>query len=119
MKYSQLSQGTNPLAMWKAFQTTLAVRELADFALLLLGMSVNQAGLEHNFLDLKIKKTRLRNHLKLPRLEKMAKVSIIMQNSPVLVTSYPTRLAPTFICHRRKPVLLKSVQNRRIMMTAS
>jgi hypothetical protein len=39
-------------------------------------MSVNQAGLEHNFSDLKIKKTCLRNRLKLPRLEKMAKVWI-------------------------------------------
>jgi hypothetical protein len=89
MKYSKLSQGTNPLAMWKAFQTMPAVRELANFALLLLGMSVNQAGLERNFSDLKIKKTQLRSRLKLPRLEKMAKVSIVMQNSPVLVTSYP------------------------------
>lgn len=55
---------------------TPSVRELADFALRLLGMSVNQAGLERNFSDLKIKKTRLRNRLKLPRLEKMAKVRI-------------------------------------------
>ena len=69
-------QGTNPLAMWKAFRTMPAVCELADFALLLLGMSVNQAGLERNFSDLKIKKTRLRNRLKLARLEKMSKVCI-------------------------------------------
>jgi hypothetical protein len=38
-------------------------------------MSVNQAGLERSFSDLKIKKARLRNRLKLPKLEKMAKVS--------------------------------------------
>ncbi|GLB43927.1 hypothetical protein LshimejAT787_1501110 [Lyophyllum shimeji] len=37
-------------------------------------ISVNQAGLERSFSDLKIKKTRLRNRLKLPKLEKMAKV---------------------------------------------
>ncbi len=51
--------------------------ELADFATLLLSMSVNQAGLECSFSDLKIKKTRLRNRLKLPRLEKMAKVRVL------------------------------------------
>ena len=39
--------------------------------------SVNQAGLERSFSDLKIKKTRLRNRLTLPRLEKMAKVGIL------------------------------------------
>ncbi len=61
--------------MWKGFLGTPAVAELADFAILLLGMSVNQAGLERNFSDLKIKKTRLRNRLKLPKLEKMARVS--------------------------------------------
>jgi hypothetical protein len=65
--------------MWKAFLTTASAYELADFAILLLSISVNQAGLERNFSDLKIKKTRLRNRLKLPRLEKMAKVSIILK----------------------------------------
>jgi len=50
--------------------------KLANFAPLLLSMSVNQAGLERSFSDLKIKKTWLQNHLKLPRLEKMAKVRI-------------------------------------------
>ena len=61
--------------MWKGFLGTPAVAELADFAILLLGMSVNQAGLERSFSDLKIKKTHLRNRLKLPKLEKMARVS--------------------------------------------
>lgn len=63
--------------MWKAFLNTPSVFELADFAILLLSMSVNQAGLERSFSDLKIKKTRLRNRLKLPKLEKMAKVTIM------------------------------------------
>jgi hypothetical protein len=61
--------------VWKGFLGTPAVAELADFAMLLLGMSVNQAGLERNFSDLKIKKTRLQNRLKLSKLEKMARVS--------------------------------------------
>ena len=74
-------KGTNLLAMWKAFLTTPTIHELTDFALLVLGISVNQAALEHKFLDLKIKKTRLRNHMKLPRLEKMAKVHISIENS--------------------------------------
>ena len=67
-------QGENPVAMWEVFRHTQSTTQLADFAIRLLGMSVNQAGLERNFSDLKIKKTRLRNRLKLPKLEKMAKV---------------------------------------------
>jgi hypothetical protein len=67
-------QGNNPVAMWEVFRDTRSTAQLADFAIRLLGMSVNQGGLERNFSDLKIKKTRLRNRLKLPKLEKMAKV---------------------------------------------
>ncbi|KAF5387115.1 hypothetical protein D9615_001638 [Tricholomella constricta] len=71
--------GSDPLSMWKAFLKTPLVSELADFAILLLSMSVNQAGLERNFSDLRIKKTCLRNRLKLSRLEKMAKVGADIQ----------------------------------------
>lgn len=63
--------------MWRAFETSPPAAELADFAIRLLGMSVNQAGLERDFSDLKIKKTRLQNRLKIPQLEKMAKVSML------------------------------------------
>lgn len=62
--------------MWKAYLNTPSTSELADLAIRLHSMSVNQAGLERNFSDLKIKKTRLRNRLRLPKLEKMAKVSM-------------------------------------------
>ncbi|TFK58634.1 hypothetical protein BDN72DRAFT_781827 [Pluteus cervinus] len=73
--------GDNPILVWEALSTTSAVSELADFAILLLGICVNQAGLERNFSDLKIKKTRLRNRLKLPKLEKMAKVGADIRSS--------------------------------------
>ena len=63
--------------MWQVYLMIPSTYELADFATLLLSMSVNQAGLERSFSDLKIKKTRLRNRLKLPRLEKMAKVRVL------------------------------------------
>ncbi|KAF8886255.1 ribonuclease H-like domain-containing protein [Gymnopilus junonius] len=66
--------GDDPLAMWETYLSIPSTSELANFAILLLSMSVNQAGLERNFSDLKIKKTWLRNQLKLPKLEKMAKV---------------------------------------------
>ncbi|GLB45578.1 putative protein of unknown function (DUF 659) [Lyophyllum shimeji] len=77
----QRVHGPNPLAMWKAFLQTPSISELADFAILLLSISVNQAGLERSFSDLKIKKTRLRNRLKLPKLEKMAKVGADIRTS--------------------------------------
>ncbi|KAF8238065.1 hypothetical protein L208DRAFT_1375361 [Tricholoma matsutake] len=66
--------GDNPLAMWSAFLQIPSISELADLSMLLLGISMNQARLEQSFSDLKIKKTQLWNHLKLPKLEKMAKV---------------------------------------------
>ncbi|KAF8964926.1 ribonuclease H-like domain-containing protein [Flammula alnicola] len=77
----QRVNGDNPITMWKAFLRTPATAELANFAILLLSMSVNQAGLERSFSDLKIKKTRLRNRLKLTKLEKMAKVGADIRTS--------------------------------------
>jgi len=71
--------------MWQAFLIIPSAYELADFATLLLSMSVNQAGLERSFSDLKIKKTRLRNRMKLPRLEKMAKVGgLVMETQNII-----------------------------------
>ncbi|KAF8230460.1 hypothetical protein L208DRAFT_1378509 [Tricholoma matsutake] len=77
----QCVHGDDPLTMWKAFLHTPSISELADFAILLLGISVNQAGLEHSFSDLKIKKTCLCNCLTLPRLKKMAKVGADIHTS--------------------------------------
>jgi hypothetical protein len=53
------SQGDDPLAVWQALKDVHDVAELAEFAQLLLGLVVNQAGNERAFSDLKIKKTRL------------------------------------------------------------
>jgi len=55
------------------------IAELADFAMLPLELVVNQAGNEHTFLDLKIKKSYLHNCLRLPKLQKMSKVSVEAQ----------------------------------------
>ncbi|KAG6867182.1 hypothetical protein C0993_005964 [Termitomyces sp. T159_Od127] len=65
---------SDPVAIWTAFLPVASAAELANCALLLLGISMNQAGLECNFSDLKIKKTQLQNCLRLPWLKKMAKV---------------------------------------------
>lgn len=50
---------------------------------MLLGIVVNQAGTERTFSDLKIKQTRLRNRVRLDKLEKMSKVNafICTENS--------------------------------------
>jgi len=101
-------QGDNPLVMWRAFLTTPSTCELADFAILLLSMSVNQAGLERSFSDLKIKKTRLQNRLKLPKLEKMAKVS---KENLLLYDPQLFRLVQIFVCPRKQQDSSMSVQN--------
>lgn len=60
---------------WGALASKPAARELGDFAILLLGVVVNQAGVERVFSDLKIKQTARRNRLALTKLDKMTKVS--------------------------------------------
>ncbi|KAJ7917761.1 ribonuclease H-like domain-containing protein [Mycena leptocephala] len=65
----------DPQLVWEQFKNCSGpgVRDLASFAMLLLGLAVNQAPTERSFSDLKIKKTRLRNRLGTAKLEKMSK----------------------------------------------
>ncbi|KAF5349830.1 hypothetical protein D9757_015258 [Collybiopsis confluens] len=67
------SLGDCPITFWKNFRNVSKTAELADFALLLLEVLVSSAGNERDFSDLKIKQTRLRNRLRLDKLEKMSK----------------------------------------------
>ncbi|KAJ6481303.1 ribonuclease H-like domain-containing protein [Mycena vitilis] len=60
-----------PHLMWEQMRRTEGVVDLAEFAILLLGLVVNQAATERTFSDLKIKKTRLRNRLRTEKLEKI------------------------------------------------
>jgi hypothetical protein len=62
------------MKVWEQLKVCPDVVELANLALLLLGLVVNQASNERSFSDLKIKQTRLRNRLGIPKLEKMSKV---------------------------------------------
>ncbi|KAJ7437344.1 ribonuclease H-like domain-containing protein, partial [Mycena latifolia] len=64
----------DPQLVWEQLKTTEGVQDLARFAILLLGLVVNQAPNERSFSDLKIKKTRLRNRLGTKKLEKMSKL---------------------------------------------
>ncbi|KAK6983944.1 ribonuclease H-like domain-containing protein [Favolaschia claudopus] len=70
----QKLHGDNPVLVWKQFLAVPEVRELADFAILILGIVVNSGGTERVFSDLKIKRTRLRNRLTFAKTEKMSKV---------------------------------------------
>ncbi|KAJ7077492.1 ribonuclease H-like domain-containing protein [Mycena epipterygia] len=65
--------GRDPIAVWVAFRTP-EIAELADFAIMILKIIVNQAGCERVFSDLKVKQTQRRNRLKLEKLDKMTKV---------------------------------------------
>lgn len=57
-----------------AFRSIPQLAELADFALMLFKIVVNQAGCERVFSDLKIKQTHHRVRLGLPKLAKMTKI---------------------------------------------
>ena len=63
----------DPIVVWRAFVSAMT-RELAEFAIHILQIVVNQAGCECLFSDLKIKQTDQQNGLGLPKLEKMTKV---------------------------------------------
>ncbi|KAF8232505.1 hypothetical protein L208DRAFT_1377623 [Tricholoma matsutake] len=53
--------GEDPIFIWQQLKGVPEVTELANFATMLLGIVVNQAGYEQDFSDLKIKKTHLHN----------------------------------------------------------
>ncbi|KAJ8453944.1 hypothetical protein ONZ45_g19501 [Pleurotus djamor] len=69
------AHGENPILMWEQYKMASETSELAEFAIIMLSMVVNQAGNERTFSDLGIKKSRLRNRLSLTKLEKMSKVN--------------------------------------------
>ncbi|KAJ6600160.1 ribonuclease H-like domain-containing protein [Mycena sp. CBHHK59/15] len=64
--------GRDPIAVWVVLSTP-DIEELAQFAIMLLKIVVNQAGCERVFSDLKVKQTQCRNRLKLEKLDKMTK----------------------------------------------
>ncbi|KAJ7018009.1 ribonuclease H-like domain-containing protein [Mycena alexandri] len=76
----QTQHPDEPHLVWENFKATDGVKELARFAILLLGLVVNQASTERTFSDCKIKKTRLRNRLGTVKLGKMSKVTLILSS---------------------------------------
>lgn len=74
-------------------------------------MTFNQAGNERSFSDLKIKKTRLRNRLRLPRLEKMSKVCILNLRLTVLC-SFISQVGATLRSEHLQAGLWKLRQKR-------
>ncbi|CAK5266666.1 unnamed protein product [Mycena citricolor] len=69
------STGADPMLVWGYYCGVPETAELADLALTILGLSVNQGGNERDFSDWKIKRTRLRNKLSLEKTAKMSKVT--------------------------------------------
>jgi hypothetical protein len=65
--------------VWEVMLASPDVRELADFAILILGIVVNQGSNERDFSDFKIKKTCLRNRLSFAKTGKMSKVRIFFR----------------------------------------
>ncbi|KAJ6564768.1 hypothetical protein B0H19DRAFT_942310 [Mycena capillaripes] len=75
--------GNDPIPVWEVLLSHPDVRELADFAILVLGVAVNQGGNERDFSDWKIKKTRLRNRLSFEKTGKMSKVGASIRSEHV------------------------------------
>ncbi|CAK5275388.1 unnamed protein product [Mycena citricolor] len=67
------TNGTDPILVWQTFRSVAQVSELAELAMILLGLSVNQGGNERDFSDWKVKRTRLRNRLSFTKTTKMSK----------------------------------------------
>lgn len=68
-------QSTDPIVVWTAFRSIPELAELARFAITLLKVVANQAGVERVFSDLKVKQTQRRARLGLAKLNMMTKVS--------------------------------------------
>ncbi|KAJ7435413.1 ribonuclease H-like domain-containing protein [Mycena latifolia] len=77
--------GDDPILVWEQFLPNPELHELADFAILLLGMVINQGGNERDFSDFKIKKTRLRNRLGFTKVGEMSKVGADIRASHMAV----------------------------------
>ncbi|KAJ6579756.1 hypothetical protein B0H10DRAFT_2235655 [Mycena sp. CBHHK59/15] len=75
--------GNNPVTVWEVMLSHPDIRELADFAILILGVAVNQGGNELDFSDFKIKRTRLRNRLTFEKTGKMSKVGASIRREHV------------------------------------
>ncbi|KAJ6611416.1 hypothetical protein B0H10DRAFT_1953083 [Mycena sp. CBHHK59/15] len=67
--------GENPIVFWEMLQSNVEVDKLAKFALMLLHLVVNQAGLEPWFSDFSNKKNKKRNRLGLQKMVQQAKVT--------------------------------------------
>ncbi|KAF8163867.1 ribonuclease H-like domain-containing protein, partial [Mycena galopus ATCC 62051] len=74
ISYDKL-HGNNPIPFWEMFKTNKAIAPLATFALRLLHLVVNQAGLERWFSDFANKKNKKRNRLGLKKMGQQAKVT--------------------------------------------
>ena len=66
-------RGTDPIAMWDAFDTE-GISELSNFAKILLTIVANQAGCERLFSDIGNTQGTWRTQLSLEKLEKITKV---------------------------------------------
>jgi hypothetical protein len=72
-----LIQGEDPISFWEVFSLNAQTSDLADFAIMLLELVVNQAGLERSFSDFLNKKNKKRNRLSLKKMAQQAKVRSI------------------------------------------
>ncbi|KAJ7846627.1 hypothetical protein B0H14DRAFT_3678382 [Mycena olivaceomarginata] len=73
----------DPILVWEQFRSEPEIAELADFAIMLLRISVNQGGNERDFSDFKIKKTCLRNRLGIVKTGEMSKVGADIRASHI------------------------------------
>ncbi|KAJ7576622.1 ribonuclease H-like domain-containing protein [Mycena floridula] len=74
------TMGKDPIAAWHAFGGTDSVKELTDFAILIFGIVVNQAGCERVFSHLKVQQTDHRAHLGLDKMEKSTRMQKMRLN---------------------------------------
>lgn len=87
IEYVTPLQGKDPILVWQQYLHNPDLHELADVAILLLGLAINQRGNKHDFSDFKIKKTRLRNRLGTRKVGKMSKASSTAESLRYLSTN--------------------------------
>ncbi|KAJ7779844.1 ribonuclease H-like domain-containing protein [Mycena metata] len=72
--WEEIEGNTDPILAWEALADSRHLAELANFAILILKIVVNQAGCERTFSRTKIEQTDHRNRLGLDKMDKRTKV---------------------------------------------
>ncbi|KAJ6534718.1 hypothetical protein B0H10DRAFT_2246758 [Mycena sp. CBHHK59/15] len=76
-EWEDIYDNADPILVWDSWKGTRELRELAEFAIVLLQIVANQAGCERTFSKVKVQQTDHRNRLKLDKIDQATKARLL------------------------------------------